>query len=132
MFERCVFRGCTLVGSRWEGVALKDVIFQNCRLDYAIVNDVRTAGPVGFVGCSLTDVALNGGKLSPAAFDNCKLAGLAIEGCDLRGADLRGNDIRGLGAATVLRGAILSPSQLPALADLLAQEISIKVGPEPN
>jgi uncharacterized protein YjbI with pentapeptide repeats len=128
-FERCVFKGCTLIGSRWDRVILKDVIFENCRFDYANLNDVKATGPVAFVGCSMTEMTVIGGQLSTVTLDNCRLTGLTIERCDLRGADLRGNDLSGLAAATPLRGVTLSESQLPSLTGLLTSELSIKVEP---
>lgn len=130
--DRCALRGCNLIGTRWENIMIKDVILENCLIDYAYFTDVKASGPVSFVGCSLTDATFTRGKLSTAAFDGCKLSGVTFDGCDLRGADLRGNDISGLVAATGLRGAILSQSQVPALTKLLINDLSIQIKPDPR
>ncbi|GAA2525764.1 pentapeptide repeat-containing protein [Winogradskya humida] len=128
--DRCVLTGCSLVGAHLDTVSLKDVIFENCRLDYATLSRLKAAGPVAFIGCSLTETTLSSCTLPTMTFDNCKLAGLSIENCDMRGVDLRGNSLTGLSAATALRGVVLSDSQLPALTQLLLDELSIIVAPE--
>ncbi|RSM55055.1 hypothetical protein DMB66_36520 [Actinoplanes sp. ATCC 53533] len=125
--DRCVLTGCSLVGAHLDAVTLKDVIFENCRLDYATLHHLKAAGPVAFIGCSLTETTLSSCTLPTVVFDGCKFAGLTIEQCDLRGADLRGNDLAGLACATALRGTIVSDSQLPALTQLLVNELSIKI-----
>jgi uncharacterized protein YjbI with pentapeptide repeats len=131
--ERCVFAGCTMIGAQWVGgITLKNVIFENCRFDYATLANVRATGPVAFAGCSLAETRLDHCVLRTAVFDSCKLAGLSLEHCDLRGADLRNNDLAGLATPTALRGAVLSESQLPAFLDGLVAELSIALKPEPS
>ncbi|MBB5866696.1 uncharacterized protein YjbI with pentapeptide repeats [Allocatelliglobosispora scoriae] len=130
-FDRCVFRRCSMIGMRWDGLAAKDVIMENCRLDYAFLAEIKTTGPIAFLGCSLTDTTIKDGKLGRALFDCCKLAGVTFDGPDLRGADLRGNDISGLTGATALRGVTLSAAQIPTLTELLLQELNIKIKSEP-
>jgi uncharacterized protein YjbI with pentapeptide repeats len=125
--DRCVLTGCSLVGATFDRVSAKDVVFDNCRLDYATFARFKTAGPVAFVGCSLTETEFSASALTAAVFDNCKLAGVTFDSCDLRGADLRGNDIAGLTAATGLRGVVLAEWQLPALTEVLVSELSIKL-----
>ena len=130
--DRCVLTGCTLVGARWDAVTLKNVILENCRLDYATFTGIRSAGPVGFIGCSMVELTVIGGKLTTVVLDGCKLAGLIFDGCDLRGADLRGNDLSGMSGASALRGTVLSESQLPTLTDLLTRELSIRITSDPS
>ena len=126
-FDRCVFIGCTLVGATLDTITARDVIVENCRLDYATFQRFKATGPVAFLGCSFTEATITASTLLTAVFDGCKLAGLAVEGSDLRGADLRGNDLTGLTNATALRGSILSDTQLPAFTDLIVRELSINV-----
>jgi uncharacterized protein YjbI with pentapeptide repeats len=131
--ERCVFAGCTMIGTQWVGgITLKNVIFENCRFDYATLANLRATGPVVFVGCSLAETSLDHCVLRSAVFDGCTLAGLSLEQCDLRGADLRSNDLTGIATPTALRGTVLSESQLPALLDGLVAELSITLKPEPS
>lgn len=125
--ERCVFRGCTLVGANIVGVVLKNVIFENCRLDYASLSQLRTVGPVLFIGCSLTETTFQHTNLSAAAFDGCKLAATSFEECDLRGADLRGNDLTSITGISSLRGARLSETQLAGLTEAVVRDLQLDV-----
>src|SRR4051812_8287690 len=54
-WDRCELRGCTLIGANLGGGTFKNVIFDNCRLDYAVLDRIRATGPVAFVGCVLTE-----------------------------------------------------------------------------
>ncbi|BCJ63634.1 pentapeptide repeat-containing protein [Polymorphospora rubra] len=128
--DRCAFRGCSVMGVHWENLALRNVIFENCRLDYATFTKIKTSGPVAFLGCSLTETTFAGGKLAPSVFDNCRMAGTTFDGCDLRGADLRGNDLSGLDVVTDLRGVRLSAAQLPALTELIVRTLAIRIDNE--
>ena len=130
--DRCVLVGCSLVGVTFDTVTAKDVLFDNCRLDYATFERFKSAGPVAFVGCSLAETIFRTSTLTAAVFEDCKLAGASFDSCDLRGADLRGNDLAGLTGATGLRGVTLAESQLPALTELLVSELSIKVSSDPR
>jgi uncharacterized protein YjbI with pentapeptide repeats len=122
-----VLNGCTLMGSSWNNVTLRDVIFEQCRWDYSTLTAITSAGPTAFLHCSFNEASITQGRLAKAVFDQCRLAQLELERCDLRGADLRGNDLSGLAGATGLRGVILDQAQLPALADALVQELDISV-----
>ena len=122
-----MFTGCTFVGADVHTVTLRDVIFENCRLDYATLHRVKTTGPVAFVGCSLTEATFAASTLSTAVFDDCKFSGLSFSESDLRGADLPGNDLSGLTSATALRGATLSDAQVPALANLVLRELAMTI-----
>jgi uncharacterized protein YjbI with pentapeptide repeats len=126
-FDRCVFTGCTLVGADVHTLTLRDVIFENCRLDYATLQRVKTASPVAFLGCSLVEATFAASALSFAVFDGCKFIGLLFSESDLRGADVRGNDLSGLTSATALRGATLSGTQVPSFTDLVLRELAMTI-----
>lgn len=104
---------------------------ENCRLDYAFLTEIKATGPVAFIGCSMTETTFTAGTFPRTVFEGCKLSGVTLNGPDLRGADFRGHDISGLNGGIALRGATLSPAQIPTLTELLLQELSIKVRPEP-
>lgn len=125
--DRCVLRGCTLVGANLTDATLKNVIFENCRLDYATFSNVRASGPVAFLGCSLAEATLDRCKLTSTVFDGCKLAATTFEACDLRGADMRGNDLSKTVGITSLRGATLSPEQLPGVTEAIIHELDLKI-----
>jgi len=123
--ERCVFRACTLVGANIGNTTLKNVIFENCRLDYAAFSHVRTVGPTLFFGCSLTETTFQHSNLTAAAFDGCKLAATSLEECDLRGTDLRGNDLAAITGVASLRGARLTVTQLAGLTEAVVRDFQL-------
>jgi uncharacterized protein YjbI with pentapeptide repeats len=51
--ERCVFVGCRMTGVVLVKATLKDVLFTDCRLDYARMEEVRTTGPTAWLRCLL-------------------------------------------------------------------------------
>ena len=104
--DQTVFRGCKLDGVGFRGAELTDVMFEDCLLR-----------EVDFGGASLTRTSFPGCRLAATAF-----AGVRLDQVDLRGAELQ---IRIEPAS--LRGAIVSPDQLLALAPLLAEALGITV-----
>ena len=124
-WDRCSLRGCTLVGAHLEGGTLKNVIFENCRLDYATLSKIRATGPVAFLGCSMTETMINRCQFSGAVFDACKLTDTEFDSTDLRGADLRGNDLSNLVGVQSLRQTILSPGQLAGLTEATVRELAL-------
>lgn len=125
--DRCVLNGCTLVGAQWNDVTLKNVVFENCRIDYATFTDIRTVASVALIGCSLTEATFTRCKLGVAAFDGCRLTATSFEASDLRGADLRGNDLSSVTGIESLRGAIVSDDQLPGLIEAVVSDLDLSV-----
>jgi uncharacterized protein YjbI with pentapeptide repeats len=123
--DRCVFRGCTLVGANLNQLILKNVIFEDCRLDYANLSQLRTTSPTIFIGCSLIETNFYQSNLTAAAFDGCKLAATHFDECDLKGADMRGNDLAALTGVMSLRGARLSETQLAGLTEAVVQDLQL-------
>lgn len=123
--ERCAFRGCTFVGANLTAITVKNVIFENCRFDYATLSQVRTTGPTLFLGCSLTDTTFTQTNLTAAAFDSCKLAATHFDECDLKGTDLQGNDLTSITGISSLRGARLSTSQLAGLTEAVVRDLQL-------
>ncbi|MGH3712589.1 MAG: pentapeptide repeat-containing protein [Micromonosporaceae bacterium] len=126
-FDRCVFRGSTLVGSTWSNVVLRNVLFEDCRLDYATIQRARTAGPCGFVRCSLVETTVQQSTVTNATFDACRFAGTLVVDSDLRGADLRGNDLSGLIGVATLGGITIGEDQLPGLTEALVRDLELRV-----
>lgn len=125
--DRCALKGCTLVGTHWAGATFKNVLLENCRLDYATFTELRTAAGVALIGCSMVETAFDRGRLNALALDGCRLTSTRFHACDLRGADLRGNDLSTLGEIMSLRGAIIADTQLPALTEALVKDLELTV-----
>jgi uncharacterized protein YjbI with pentapeptide repeats len=124
-FERCAITGTRLAGTRLVGVTLKDVVFEGCRLDYAVLDRVRATGPAAFLGCGFADANLTGCALGTVAFDDCLFERTELDGCDLRAADLRGNDLAGIQGIMSLRGAVVQEGQLAGITAALVRELGV-------
>jgi len=125
--ERCEFVGCRMTGLNLARSILKNVVFDDCRLDYATLTDTRTTGPVGLVGCNLTNAALARCELTRATLHECRLTEVELDGCDLHGTDLRGNELSGILGLLSLRGAVIAEDQLTALAVIAGRELELDV-----
>jgi uncharacterized protein YjbI with pentapeptide repeats len=123
--DRCAFRGCTLIGANLDDLILKNVVFENCRLDYTTMSNLRAGGPLFFLGCSLAETEFHRSKLATAVFDGCKFAATSLDKCDLRGADLRGNDLSTITGVSSLRGARLAHDQTAGLIEAVVRDLQI-------
>lgn len=130
VLDRCVLKGCTLIGAHLIQATLKNVIFENCRFDYATLNTVRAIGPVGFIGCSMTETVFERCKLSSSVFDGCKLNAPTFTECDMRGADMRGNDLsKTVGVTTSFRGAVIAEDQMPGFTEAVTRDLELNIKP---
>lgn len=126
-WDRCHLRGCSLIGAHFDAGSMKNVIFENCRLDYAAFDQIRAIGPVAFLDCSMTETTLIRCQLTDAIFDGCKFSSTQLDAVDLRGADLRDNDLSGLTGISSLRGALLAREQLPSLTEAVVHDFGLTV-----
>jgi fluoroquinolone resistance protein len=125
--ERCEFVGCRMTGLHLAKTSLKDVVFTDCRLDYARLDEVRVTGPTAWVRCLLGNATLTGCRLPTAALSECRLTDLELVGCDLRGTDLRDSDLTGVRGLDSLRGATIDTAQLEDVAVVAARELGLDV-----
>ncbi|MGC4940704.1 pentapeptide repeat-containing protein [Kribbella sp. DT2] len=125
--ERTRFTGCKLSGLAWSDGSLGNVLFEDCRLDYASFRQVDVVGPVTFVNCTLTEASVVGGRWRTVAVESCRLEGMEFDGCDLRGADLRGNLLSGVRGVESLRGVTVAAEQVDQLAAALVADLGITV-----
>jgi uncharacterized protein YjbI with pentapeptide repeats len=127
--DRTVFKGCRLLGAHLTNVSTKDVIFEDCRLDYATLERFRTAGPTAFVDCTFAEATVTRTVLSQAILDGCRLTGTELIECDLRDADLRGSDLSAIVGLPSLAGAKVTPDQLGELIHQVVQHFRLQVSP---
>ncbi|MGC9665230.1 pentapeptide repeat-containing protein [Planosporangium sp. 12N6] len=125
--ERCEFVGCRMTGLLLGETTLKNVIFEDCRLDYATLADVRATGPAAWTRCTLTETTMANCRLPSVAIRSCNLAGLVMDTCDLRQADLRDNDLSQVTGLASLHGVRLAQEQLPGLATSMLRELAIEM-----
>ncbi|WP_411129217.1 pentapeptide repeat-containing protein [Streptomyces sp. x-19] len=125
---RAAFRDCKLMGAVLERVTLDDVVFENCKLDYSTLTQVRTAGAVIFSSCSLRETVFEAVNLTKAAFDDCDLRLAEFNGGQCRGLDLRRNDLSQLRGLASLKHVIIDRAQTLQLAEALATELNVAYG----
>ncbi len=123
--SRVVFRDCKLMGAALEDVTLDNVLFEKCRLDYSTLTRIRAAGPVIFSGCSMRETTFVASDLGAAAVDSCDLRLTEFDGGSYRGLDLRGNDLSKLRGLSSLKQIVIDRAQTLQLAEALATELDV-------
>lgn len=124
--RRLEVRRCRATGFKVGLVSAQDVVFEDCRLDYALIQVTKAAGSVVFVGSSLRSARLVG-DLSGAVFIGCDLDGAEFEATKASDCDLRGCDLAGAHGILSLRGAIIDSTQAASAAVTLATEAGLVV-----
>ncbi|MGW7304036.1 pentapeptide repeat-containing protein [Streptomyces sp. NPDC054835] len=125
---RVVIRDTKLLGATLEGLTLDDVLFENCKLDYATFTKVRVTGPVAFAGCVLTESTFTDCDLSDVAFSECMLRLTEFGPGRYRGTDLRGSDLSTVRGVAHLAKVRIDPGQQHDLIQALVNELDITVG----
>ncbi|WP_030487314.1 pentapeptide repeat-containing protein [Micromonospora chokoriensis] len=126
--ERCSVTGSRFTGTRLVDVRLKDVLFDNCRFDYAALSRVSAAGSVAFTDCTLVHGTWSYCRLSGVALRSCDLGDLELDSCRFDGADLRGSRLHAFTAPLDnLQGVALTEDQLPELTRIAVLALSIDV-----
>ncbi|WP_454860119.1 pentapeptide repeat-containing protein [Promicromonospora soli] len=123
--SRVRFANCRLLGAQLVDLTLEDVVFENCKIDYAMLSNVTAKGPVLFTGCSLTETEFTASDLSGAVFDDCVLRATSFQPGTYRSTDLRGNDLSVISGAVNLKRILIDRHQLADLSLVLADELGI-------
>ncbi|MET9023404.1 pentapeptide repeat-containing protein [Actinopolymorpha sp. NPDC004070] len=124
---RCELRGLRTTGLRWTDGTIRDVVFDQCRLDLSAFR-FSTLTAVRFAGCRLTQADFTNADLRNARFDDCDLSGAQFAQADLTGARLRNCVLAGVRGVENLRGAVIDPDDLVALSYALAGALGIVIG----
>jgi uncharacterized protein YjbI with pentapeptide repeats len=109
-------------------VHVRSVEFTGCKLDYAVLDQVRAAGPVIFEHCSLREAEFTGCILPGSLFDDCDLTLADFGPGNYLRCDLRGNDVSAVTGTHNLKRVILDRAQLLQLAEALAAEMDVTFG----
>ncbi|WP_329090651.1 MULTISPECIES: pentapeptide repeat-containing protein [unclassified Streptosporangium] len=126
--SRVTFTDCRFMGAVVEDLTLENVLFENCRLDYATFVRLRAAGPVIFSECSLREATFTVADFGAALFDACDLRLTSFDGGKYRDCDLRGNDLSGIRGVGALKQIVIDRPQLLQLAQALAAELDVTYG----
>ncbi|MGO9081824.1 MAG: pentapeptide repeat-containing protein [Streptosporangiaceae bacterium] len=128
---RTSWQEATLIGSVAAGVeafgsVLRQVGFYGCKLDTVNFRDAALTD-VRFENCLLRNVHFGEARLTRTVFSQCKLTMVDFTKAVLDQADLRTCELDIIAGPQSLRGAIITPGQLTAIAPALAQSLGIIV-----
>lgn len=126
--SRVVFRNCKLMGAALEDLSLENVLIEGCKLDYSTFDLLRATGPLAFAKSSLSEATITRCDLSGAHFEACTLRQTEFVGGKYRGTDLRGNDLSSIRGIAALKQIIIDRPQEAEMATALATELDVTFG----
>lgn len=114
-----VLKKCRLTGWNVSGGTLRNVRFEGCRIDIAVLHGV-TLRDCAFNECDLRESDFQGARLRNVEFRNCDLRNARFPAASLTAVDFRGSHLAGVHLPVEsLAGNIFDPSQLFDVARLL-------------
>jgi uncharacterized protein YjbI with pentapeptide repeats len=121
--ERVEIVSTRLTGAKCNEAQLKSVLFQECKLDLAMLRMSKLEQCV-FENCNLTEADFYATDLSGAIFRKCDLGRADISHANLTGADIRDCRIDGMrGAPAGAAGLVISPDQAALLITLFGVRV---------
>ncbi len=124
--NRTAARSSRMTGFSWLAGDLRDVTFDDCRIDLASFSGSKLSHVV-FTGCRLEQADFGGADLSRARFERCDLSGAQFSGARMTGTRLSGCDLTGITGITSLRGSIIDSTDAIALAMIMASALGITI-----
>jgi uncharacterized protein YjbI with pentapeptide repeats len=118
-----------MTGFQWVNGVLRDVAFEQCRLDLSSFRFSKLTDVV-FTDCNLTRVDFTNADLRRARFVDCVLAGAQFSHADLTGSRFTRCELVDVDGVESLRGAVVEGHNLIALAHTLATALGITIEAE--
>ncbi len=123
---RAELRRCRLTGAELAEATLRDVTFDECRVDLVGLRHARLERVV-FRECRMGECDFYGASLVDVLFEGCELREATFSGCTIERVELRGCDLAGLRGADALRGARLPWSDVVENAALFATALGVEI-----
>jgi uncharacterized protein YjbI with pentapeptide repeats len=124
--QRVELRRCRLTGAELAEAAIRDVTFDECRIDLVGLRHARLERVV-FRDCRMSECDLYGSSLKDVLFERCELRSATFSTCTLERVELRGCDLAGVRGAEALRGARMPWNDILENAALFATAIGIEI-----
>ena len=124
--SRTAIRSSRMTGFAWLTGDLRDVVFDDCRIDLASFCASKLSDVV-FTGCRLEQADFSDADLTRARFERCDLSGAQFAGARMTGTRLSGCDLTGISGVTSMRGAIIASIDALSLAVTLARGLGITI-----
>lgn len=123
---RSEFLGCRMTGIQLGESTVKDVVFQNCKLNMVSFRKCKLERAI-FENCILDDADFNNAHLIDVTFINCEMRGTDFSGATCTRVDLTKTDVGELRGVKSLKGARVLPEQTISLTPLLCAELGIVI-----
>jgi len=124
--ERVVIRRARLTGAELSEARLRDVVFDECRIDLAGLR-VAKLERVVFRDCRMSECELYNASLKDVLFERCELREATFSGMTIQRVELRGCDLTGARGADALRGARMPWDDVIENAALFAAVAGIEI-----
>ena len=118
-----------MTGFQWTKGILRDVAFDECRLDLSTFRFSELTDVV-FTGCNLFRADFTNADLSRARFVDCDLSGAQFSHATLTGTRFTRCELVDIDGVTSMRGAVVEGHNLVALAHTLATALGITIDAE--
>jgi uncharacterized protein YjbI with pentapeptide repeats len=124
--QRVELRRCRLTGADVAEATLRDITFDECRIDLVNLRYARLERVV-FSDCRMTECDFYESSLKDVLFERCGLRDATFSGCKLQRVELRGCDLAGVRGADALRGARMPWGDVVENAVLFATAVGIEI-----
>ena len=124
--QRAELRRCRLTGAELAEAVLRDVTFDECRLDLVGLRHAKLERVV-FRDCLMGECDLYGASLTDVLFERCELRDATLSSAKLQHVELRGCDLSRLRGAEALRGARMPWSDVLENASLFATVLGVEI-----
>jgi uncharacterized protein YjbI with pentapeptide repeats len=124
--QRVELRRCRLTGAELGEATLRDVTFDECRIDLVSLRHARLERVV-FRDCRMTECDFYEATLADVQFERCELREATFSACKLQRVELRGCDLAGVRGADALRGARMPWPDVVENAALFATAVGIEI-----
>jgi uncharacterized protein YjbI with pentapeptide repeats len=124
--QRVELRRCRLTGAELAEATLRDLTFDECRIDLVGLRYARLERVV-FRDCRMSECDFNGATLKDVLFERCELREATFSIWPRERVELRGCDLAGVRGADALRGARMPWNDILANAALFAGVVGIEI-----
>jgi uncharacterized protein YjbI with pentapeptide repeats len=124
--RRAELRTCRLTGAELAEALLRDVTFDDCRLDLVNLRFSKLERVV-FRDCRMTECDFEEASLKDVLFERCQLREATFSSAALQRVELRGCDLAGLRGVDSLRGARMPWNDVLENASLFALALGIEI-----
>jgi uncharacterized protein YjbI with pentapeptide repeats len=124
--QRVELRRCRLTGSELAEAVIRDVTFDECRVDLVGLRHAKLERVV-FRDCRMSECDLYGASLKDVLFERCELREATFSAVSIQRVELRSCDLTGVRGAEALRGARMPFVEVLENAALFATALGIEI-----